>query len=37
MNIKFTKDQYVTLLKLMYCGECVINSYKTRNASGIRH
>ncbi len=30
MNIEFTKDQYVTLLKLMYCGEWAINSYKTR-------
>ena len=31
MNIEFTKDQYVTLLKLIYCGEWVLNSYKTRN------
>jgi len=29
MNIDFTKDQYQTLLKLMYCGEWVLNSYKT--------
>jgi hypothetical protein len=29
MNIEFTKDQYKTLLKLMYCGEWVLNSHKT--------
>lgn len=30
MNIELTKDQYTTLLKLMYCGEWILNSYKTR-------
>jgi hypothetical protein len=29
MNIEITRDQYQTLLKLMYCGEWVLNSYKT--------
>ena len=28
MKIEITKDQYKTLLKLMYCGEWVLNSYK---------
>ena len=30
MNIELTKDQYLTLLKIMYCGEWVLNSYKTK-------
>ena len=30
MNMEMTKEQYMTLLKLMYCGEWVLNSYKTR-------
>ena len=30
MNIQLTKDQYKTLLKIMYCGEWVLNSYKTK-------
>jgi len=25
MNLELTKDQYETLLKLMYCGEWVLN------------
>jgi hypothetical protein len=29
MNIELTKDQYEILLKLMYCGEWVLNSHKT--------
>jgi hypothetical protein len=29
MTIDLTNDQYKTLLKLMYCGEWVFNSYKT--------
>jgi len=29
MNMEITKEQYKTLLKLMYCGEWVLNSYKT--------
>jgi len=29
MNMEMTKEQYKTLLKLMYCGEWVLNSYKT--------
>jgi hypothetical protein len=29
MNIELTSDQYKTLLKLMYCGEWVLNCYKT--------
>lgn len=29
MNLQFTKEQYKTLLKLMYCGEWVLNSSKT--------
>ena len=28
MTIEFTKDQYKTLLRLMYCGEWMLNSYK---------
>jgi len=30
MNIEISKEQYETLLKLMYCGEWVLNSYKTK-------
>ena len=30
MNIELTKEQYLTLLKIMYCGEWVLNSYKTK-------
>jgi hypothetical protein len=30
MQIELSKDQYQTLLKLIYCGEWVLNSYKTR-------
>jgi len=30
MNIDLTKDQYKILLQLMYCGEWVLNSYKTK-------
>jgi len=29
-KIEFTKDQYETLLKIMYCGEWILNSYKTK-------
>jgi hypothetical protein len=29
MNLELTKDQYKTLLKVMYCGEWMLNSYKT--------
>jgi len=29
MQIELSKDQYQTLLKLIYCGEWVLNSYKT--------
>jgi hypothetical protein len=29
INMEITKEQYKTLLKLMYCGEWVLNSYKT--------
>jgi hypothetical protein len=28
MNMELTKEQYKTLLKLMYCGEWVFKSYK---------
>lgn len=30
MEIPFTKDQYKTLLQLLYFGEWVANSYKTK-------
>lgn len=30
MNIELTKKQYRTLLTMLYCGEWVLNSYKTR-------
>ncbi len=30
MNIELTKDQYQTLLMMMYCGEWVLNSSKTK-------
>ncbi|NCO54923.1 MAG: hypothetical protein GW876_05905 [Bacteroidetes bacterium] len=30
MNIELTKNQYQTLLILMYCGEWMLNSYKTK-------
>jgi hypothetical protein len=30
MNIELTKKQYQTLLTMLYCGEWVLNSYKTR-------
>jgi hypothetical protein len=30
MEITLTKAQYQTLLPLVYCGEWVLNSYKTR-------
>ena len=30
MNIELKKEQYLTLLKIMYCGEWVLNSYKTK-------
>ena len=30
MEISLTKAQYKTLLTLVYCGEWVLNSYKTR-------
>ena len=30
MEIHFTKDQYKTLLQLLYFGEWVANSYKTK-------
>ena len=30
MNIELTKDQYKTLLMLMYCGEWVLNCYKLK-------
>ncbi len=30
MNIELTKKQYRTLLTMYYCGEWVLNSYKTR-------
>lgn len=29
MNIELTKEQYKTLLTIMYCGEWIINSHKT--------
>jgi len=29
MKIELTKNQYKTLLTLMYCGEWVVNSHKT--------
>ena len=30
MKIELTKKQYRTLLMMLYCGEWVLNSYKTR-------
>ncbi len=30
MKIELTKEQYKTLLKIMYCGEWMINSYKLK-------
>lgn len=30
MSIDLTKEQFETLLKIMYCGEWVLNSYKTK-------
>jgi hypothetical protein len=30
MNIDLTKEEYKTLLKIMYCGEWVLNSHKTK-------
>ena len=36
MNIELAKDQYTTLLNLMYCGEWVLNSYKTREDKNYR-
>jgi len=30
MNIDLTKTRYQTLLKIMYCGEWVLNSYKVK-------
>lgn len=30
MNIELTKKEYQTLLTMLYCGEWVLNSYKTK-------
>ncbi len=30
MNIELTKKQYRTLLTMLYCGEWVLNSFKTK-------
>lgn len=31
MKIELTKEQYKTLLTVMYCGEWMLNSYKTED------
>jgi hypothetical protein len=30
MNIELSKEQYKTLLKMLYCGEWMLNSYKIK-------
>ena len=31
MNIELSKEQYKTLLKMLYCGEWMLNSYKIKD------
>ncbi|WP_372756271.1 hypothetical protein [Mariniflexile sp.] len=33
MKIEFTKEEYKTLLTIVYCGECMLNSHKIKDDS----